>query len=483
MTDYWPVKERLLQQFGKSRINHWNGRARERERYGLSRAYHALLRQRYRNIVPENLRILEIGCYKGDLLAALKPAYGVGVDFSAEAIDSARKRYPRLTFHVCDAHHLDIDPEYFDYVIISDLLNDVYDVQNVFESVRRYCDKSTRVVINSQSHLWSPLLRLCRTIGCAPKQLLQNWITVHDVKNLLTIVGFDVVSETPELLLPLPIPLAGSIANNCLAKIWPFSHLCLTHFLVARRSPDLDARRRDPSVSVIIAARNEAGHIEELLNRIPPMGGGTELIFVEGGSTDNTYDEIETRLRLFSRMKARLFRQEGRGKGDAVRLGFSMAENDVVMILDADMTVMPEELPRFYDLLVSGKTDFVNGVRLVYPMEDHAMRFFNLLGNKFFSSVFSWLLGQPVRDTLCGTKVLYRSAYLRIAEHRGYFGEFDPFGDFDLIFGAVKQNLKIMDMPVRYQARSYGETNIRRWSSGWLLLRMLVVAMRKIKFS
>jgi glycosyltransferase involved in cell wall biosynthesis len=212
------------------------------------------------------------------------------------------------------------------------------------------------------------------------------------------------------------------------------------------------------------------------------MGGGVELIFVEGGSTDGTYEAIEQEIETRTGVEARLFRQSGKGKGDAVRKGFSEANGEVLMILDADLTVSPEELPRFFRALAEGRAEFVNGVRLIYPQEDEAMRFLNFLGNKFFSVAFSWLLNVSIKDTLCGTKVMTKSNYEKIAANRGYFGEFDPFGDFDLIFGAAKLNLKFSDLPVHYQERTYGDTNISRWSHGWLLLKMFFFALRKIKF-
>jgi glycosyltransferase involved in cell wall biosynthesis len=235
-------------------------------------------------------------------------------------------------------------------------------------------------------------------------------------------------------------------------------------------------------VTVVVAARNEEGNIRELFDRVPSMGAGTELIFVEGGSKDDTWGAIEREISRRPDVEAKLFKQPGKGKGDAVRAGFREATGEVLMILDADMTVAPEELPRFYQAWRSGKAEFVNGVRLVYPMDDHAMRFFNQLGNKFFSLAFTWLLGQSIKDTLCGTKVLSRRHYEVIAANRGYFGEIDPFGDFDLIFGAAKYNLKIVDLPIRYHERVYGQTNIDRWSHGMLLFRMVLKATRKIKF-
>jgi glycosyltransferase involved in cell wall biosynthesis len=251
--------------------------------------------------------------------------------------------------------------------------------------------------------------------------------------------------------------------------------------LVARPQPEPSARP-PARVSVVVAARNESGNIAEIFERLPAMGAGTELVFVEGHSTDDTWQAIEREIARHPDAPARLFRQTGKGKGDAVRKGFAEAKGDLLMILDADLSVAPEDLPRFYEAWHSGKADFVNGVRLVYPLEERAMRFLNQMGNKFFSLAFSWLLGQSVKDSLCGTKVLSRSDYAVIAANRAYFGEFDPFGDFDLLFGAAKYNLKILDLPIRYRERRYGATNIQRWSHGLLLLRMVLYALGRIKF-
>jgi glycosyltransferase involved in cell wall biosynthesis len=174
--------------------------------------------------------------------------------------------------------------------------------------------------------------------------------------------------------------------------------------------------------------------------------------------------------------------QSGRGKGDAVRKGFAIAQGDILMILDADLTVPPEDLPKFFNAITSNKGEFINGSRLVYPMEDEAMMTLNIIGNTFFSWMFTWLLGQRFKDTLCGTKAISNKNYQKLIANRKYFGDFDPFGDFDLIFGAAKLNLKIIEIPIRYQARQYGQTNISRFRHGWLLIKMVLFAMRKIKF-
>ncbi len=231
-------------------------------------------------------------------------------------------------------------------------------------------------------------------------------------------------------------------------------------------------------------ARNEAGNIESAIVRTPVMGKGTELIFVEGGSKDDTRARILELLASYDGpLELKFHPQTGTGKGDAVRTGFAHASGDLLMILDADLTVVPEDLPKFYAAMVSGLSDYVQGTRLVYPMDDNAMRFLNRLGNTFFARAFTFLLGQPIRDTLCGTKVLWARDYARIVKNRAYFGDFDPFGDFDLIFGARKLGLKITEIPVRYHSRTYGETNISRFRHGLLLIQMCAFASRKIKFA
>jgi len=443
--------------------------------------YQQKLAHIYQNIVPSDCKVLELGCRTGELLHALKPSLGVGVDFSEQALIKARKHYPHLQFICADAHQLNLGDHSFDYIVISDLVNDLWDVQTVLESVRPYCHAETRIVFNFFSHAWSLPLRAARALGLATPNLPQNWLTRHDMNNLLEISDYESLRQWREIIAPIKIPLISNFCNRYLAKIWPFELLAITNFIIAR--PVGMQEKKNPSVSVIIAARNESGHIAELFERVPKMGSGTEIIFVEGNSTDDTYDMIASEMAKRPHCNCKLLKQTGKGKGNAVRNGFDAATGDILMILDADITVPPEDLTRCYTIMASGLGEFMNGVRLVYPMQDEAMRFLNLLGNKFFSWAFSWLIGQPIRDTLCGTKVLWKTDYERIAHNRKYFGDFDPFGDFDLLFGAARLNLKIVEVPIRYRARRYGETNISRWSHGWLLLKMVAFAARRIKFT
>lgn len=463
--------------YQQTRMAHWDSVAKKRDHWrGLGRWYHRRLNDIYKFLVNPNQRILEIGCGTGDLLAHLKPAHGVGIDFSAEMIQRAKKNHPELEFHQIDAHDLSsIDGE-FDVIIFSDTVNDLWDVQRAIEQVKKFCAPHTRLILNFYNYVWQLPLTIAQSLNLAAPMLNQNWLTPEDIDNMLRLAGFESIRSTQEILYPLPL---GGFANRYLVKLWPFYNFALSNFVIARPAPQPAGQ---PSVSVVIAARNEAGNIKSIFERVPKMGSKTELIFVEGHSHDNTYETIADEIPLHPLTPSLLLRQPGIGKADAIRLGFEKASGDILMILDADLTVPPEDLPRFYDAIVSGKGEFINGVRLVYPMEKEAMRTLNFIGNKLFSTAFSWLLGQPIKDTLCGTKVMWREDYKKIAANRSYFGDFDPFGDFDLIFGAAKLNRKIIDLPIRYRDRTYGTTNISRWRHGILLFRMVAFAARRIKF-
>jgi SAM-dependent methyltransferase len=464
-----------------TRRRHWETVAQTApEASWWARSYHRRLTECYRFWIAPRQRVLEIGCGTGDLLAALQPALGVGLDFSSGMIAHARRRHPSLHFLVADAQALPLAGP-FDVIILSDLVNDAWDVQQLLRQVASLCAPHTRVVVNHQSRLWEPVLTLARRLGLARPVLQQNWLSPGDLRDLLALEGFEVVRHSREILLPLPMPGLATLANRVLARLPLLRHLTLANVHIARAARAVPLEPT-PSVSVIIPARNEAGNIPAVFERVPRFAPGLELVFVEGHSTDDTWETIRREVAAHPDWSCQMLRQSGRGKGDAVRLGFAHARGDILMILDADLTMPPEDLPRFHRALLDGRGDFINGVRLVYPMEGEAMRFLNLLGNHFFSLAFSWLLGQRVKDTLCGTKVLWRRDYARIAANRAHFGDFDPFGDFDLLFGAAKLGLRITDLPVRYRERTYGTTNIQRWRHGLLLLRMTWFGLWRLKF-
>jgi len=472
-----------MEKYNHKRIAHWNEIADKLSKNwrGLGQYYNDRISEIYRFNIPDNQAVLEVGTGTGKLLSTLNPSRGLGIDISDGMVKLAKENHPELEFIQMDAVNFSI-AENFDFVVMSDTINDLYDVQAALENISHVIKPDGRLVINFYNRLWELPLKIAEILNLAKPNLMQNWLTVDDAKNLLDLAGFEPIKVWEEVIIPFSIPLLTPFFNKFLVRFWPFNHLAITNFIVARPKTRFSTKQVNPSVSIIIPARNESGNIASIFSRIPSQFENPELIFVEGHSRDDTLEEIKKQIDAHPDMKSALYVQQGKGKGDAVRLGFSRATGDILMILDADLTMPPENLPRFYNAITDGVGEFINGVRLVYPMEKDAMRFFNLIGNKFFSVVFTFLLGQPVKDTLCGTKVLKKKHYEEIAANRSYFGDFDPFGDFDLLFGAAKLNLKIVDMPIRYAERVYGTTNIQRWRHGWLLLKMVAFAATRLKF-
>jgi len=450
----------------------------------LAKAYRHLLAHYYSLLIPENCSVLEVGCGTGELLGSLKAKTKVGIDISQRQIEHAEALHPGIDFLTGSIENLPADRK-FDVIILSDTVNYLSDVQETLVQIHRRSRSDTRLLINAPNTLWRPLFSFASLLGIRQKNPASSWLSGRDVRNLLALANWDVVKSQPRALFPFAAGLLERAINRSIAPFLPW--LCVTEFFIARpvTAEDTNAARPDAantSVSIVVPARNEAGNIEAAITRTPLMGSWIEFIFVEGGSTDHTWAEIKRIQTAYPDVRIKAVQQTGQGKGNAVREGYALAEGDILMILDTDLTMPPEELPKYFHALTSGHCDFANGCRLVYPMEDHAMQFLNMLANKTFGILFSWLLGQQIKDTLCGTKVLRRTDYLQLTANRAYFGDFDPFGDFDLIFGADRMNLKIRDIPIRYRDRTYGSTNINRWSHGWLLLRMVLFAARKLKF-
>ncbi len=263
--------------------------------------------------------MLELGCGDGNLLGSLKPGRGLGIDLSPEMIAMARERNPGIQFEVTSAEDFSTD-EKFDFVILSDILNEVWDVQELLENVRERLDPGGRLLITVYSRLWELPLRMAEKAGLSKPGLGENWLTIPDIRNLLYLSGFETIRSSHEILFPIGIPGLRSFFNKFLVRFWPFNHMAMTNFLVARVVDNAHSHQTSPLVSVIVPARNEAGNIENILKRMPQMGGGTEVVFVEGNSSDDTWQVILDRVKACPQYRCQTLQQTGKGKGDAVRL-------------------------------------------------------------------------------------------------------------------------------------------------------------------
>jgi len=459
--------------------------AETRIRYRKGKRYYWDSITKYVNffIHPES-SVLEIGCGTGELLDQVKGQKKTGIDFSSKMIEQAKNQFPSIDFQCMDAENITLNDKY-DVIVLSNLTGYLFDIQRVFEELHKVCYFETKIIVTYYNTFWEPFIKFAEFIRIKKNGPKQSWISSKDMANLLYLAGFETYKQNSSMLFPYKVPLLSAFLNKFLSRLPFFNWFALNQYTFAQPIQEIDEKEaaKKYSTTVLIPARNESGNIENAILRLPEFGKHIEIIYVEGNSTDDTWDKIqEIKEKYKDTHDIKAIQQPGKGKGDAVRAGYDIATGDILMILDADLTVPPEQLPKFYNAIAQGKGGFINGTRLIYPMEKNAMRFLNTLGNKFFSMAFSWLLEQPIKDTLCGTKVMFRRDYLKLAANRSYFGDFDPFGDFDLLFGAFKLNLKIIDLPIRYQERIYGDTNISRFKHGLLLLKMWWFALFKIKF-
>jgi SAM-dependent methyltransferase len=463
------------------------------ERYGSEFA-HWLPKKEYfekedlrylRFLIPERLKVLDLGCGLGDKLASVNPSLGIGVDFSPKILEIAKKRHPNLEFILGDIE----DPQTidflaskgpFDIVLLSDTIGSLEDCQQTLSALYKLCTPETRLIISYYNRLWDPILKLAEIFKERIAQPENNYLATADINTLLKLAGFKSIKREWRQLIPKYWFGIGPFINRFIGTLPGLRLCCLRNYIIARIE-NSQKPNPQPSTTVVITCRNERGNIEAAIQRIPKFCDDLEIIFAEGGSQDGTLEEIHRVINAYPQHNIKVVVQDGRGKGDAVRKGFNHATKDILMILDGDLTTPPEDLSKFYHALMSGKGEFINGTRLVYPMENQAMQFLNFIANKIFSWIFTYLLNQRFTDTLCGTKVLYNHHYQKISANRDYFGNFDPFGDFDLIFGASKLNLEVIEIPVRYAARTYGSTQISRFRHGWLLLNMVLFAYRKLK--
>jgi len=474
--DSWGPRKRAIRERA-------NRVAAERDRWIRRNAFYYDEDLAYmRFLVPEGVRVLDLGCGTGTLLAGLKPAHGVGVDFSQAMIGRARTLHPDFEFHVGDIEDSSTFESLqgpFDVILLSDTIGFLSDCQATLSGLQKVMHADTRLIVSYYSKMWEPILAVAERLRLKMPQEQQNWLSTEDIENLLDLADFQVIKREWRQLLPRRALGIGWLLNRYLAPLPVIRRACLKNYIVARSLQKVNPQKL--SATVVIPCRNERGNVEQAVLRIPDFCDDIEILFVEGHSSDGTLDEIRRVIAAYPQRDIKVLVQDGKGKGDAVRKAFERARGQVLMILDADLTMPPEALPKFYAALASGKGEFINGTRLVYPMENDAMRFLNWIANQVFSWLFTWLLNQRYTDTLCGTKVLSKSHYTDISRNRRYFGDFDPFGDFDLIFGAAKANLKTIEIPITYASRKYGETQISRFRHGWLLLRMVTFAFRKLK--
>jgi SAM-dependent methyltransferase len=456
-----------------------------------SRYYYDTLQRLLRLIVPPGQRVLDIGCGNGDQLAAVEPSHGVGVDLSEAMLRLARAKHPQLEVHHQAAEHLALPAHEvrdghggFDFVTMVNVVGELADVLAALKRLRPLVRPETRLVIVYYNHLWEPLVGPATRLGLKLDNPTQNWLSLPDLRGFLQLAGFEVVKTGARMPCPKYVPALAELLNDVVGRLPVLQRLGFVHYLVARPVMPLPKPAAEYSCTVVVPCKNEEDNVPAIPARVPRMGAFTEIVFVDDNSTDATATRVTEAIARYPDRRIKLVPGPGQGKGAAVRAGLAEASGDVLMILDADMTVMPEDLPAFFEAITENKGEFINGTRMVYPQASDAMRTANILGNKAFAAAFTFLLEQRITDTLCGTKVVMRDGYAKILAARSIFGDIDRWGDYDWIFGAARHNIKIVELPVHYVERIAGETKMtRRFRNGLIMLRMCWVALRTLKMA
>jgi hypothetical protein len=423
--------------------------------------YRSALRAHFAGIIPAGAAVLELAAGMGQLLHELAPRAGVGVNYAERLNAEARKRHPELTFVLGQVDRLEVPAGFVpEYVVLNHMIDFVHDLWDSLHAIAGKIEGNALVAVTTSNPLWAPILRLASALRLRTPHAARNFVTARDVRSVLELLGFDVVEEGWLVPMPLGVPGLARLVNLVVPEIPILRAACSVQSLTARRR----LPRAGLTCTVIIPCHNEEGNLEATAARVPAMGARTEILVVDDGSTDGTRAAAERARARDPRVRILAF-DKNRGKAGAVFAAIEAATGDVAIILDADATVPPEVLPKFFEALATGHADFVNGTRLVYPVPGKAMKIANFLGNKMFCFIASWVLRQRVSDTLCGTKAFLRSDFLRMPRL-----SVDRWGDFTLLFGAARLRLRIREIPVHYEERTAGRSKMRAFVEVWRFL-------------
>ena len=365
--------------------------------------------------------------------------------------------------------------EKFDYIILNCALGETEDICRLLKNMLSGCTPSTRIIIYQHNHLWQGILNLGARLDLKRKERIQNWLSIRDLEAYLNAMGFETVRTFRQTILPVRMGVLGPLINGLAALLPFFDFLMLDQFIVARSVPGRKADETDAGLTICITVQNEKGNIEPIVKSLPRVCDKQEILFVEGHSTDGTRDEIKRVMNSYPEKRVRLIGQPGKGQGDAIRVGFQDAREEIIIVYEGDGTSVPEDIHYFYDAMRENRFEFIEGSRFVYPLNQQAMPLLNRIGNILFAKWFSWFLGQNVTDVLSGIKAINKKSYQVIYDHWGFLGVEDPFGDFELLYGAARFGLKVGEIPIRYRPRPYGESKTRPFRHGLMLLKMIVV--------
>ena len=357
-------------------------------------------------------------------------------------------------------------------IILTDVVENYDDVFALLNIVSNLLTIDGKLIISSINTKYLILSRTLEFLKLKDSNENTSYIHVKKIRNITSGVGLEYQKFYTKQLFPFSFFYVGNVINKIMEIISFQLNLGIKTYIIFRPAIITNSKN---SKSIIIPAKNEEGNLVELVSRIPKFEN-TEIIFSYGKSKDNTLKVMKQITQSNKLFKFKLVKQTKNGKANAVWEALNVVENDLIAILDADISVDPETLSDFFDIIEKNNADFVNGTRLIYDMEKNSMRFLNRIGNRFFQFFISKIIKEALTDSLCGTKVFKKSYLNDLYFWQNIFGKKDPFGDFDLIFAAAYSGQKIVEMPIVYRERKYGTTQIARFKDGFKLLFYLTAS-------
>ncbi len=359
-----------------------------------------------------------------------------------------------------------------DTVVISDIEHQLNPAKNLL-NLSRIVGDNTKIILLSKNMVWMILIKILKLFfSFSPKK--NNFLPSSYLDNLYSSCNLELIRQEKIIALPINIPFLTKIINR-IFRLPLLNFFCMSNIAILKKKIKNSSNHKDLKISFIIPCKNEQDNIKVFEQKINENTEPDEYLFGDDNSSDKTSDEIDKLIEKLSDKKIIKYNGPGICKSENVYKGIDLSSGDIIVIYDADHTVSFEDIKFSVSIMKKTNVDFINCTRMIYPQKDGAMKFANFIGNTIFASLFSLLFKKKITDTLCGTKIFYKKDWEKIKENTSQWGMKDLWGDFDLLIGAYKNNLKITEVPVTYYERRENETKMTSLISNTLRMFFIVI--------
>tara|TARA_B110000977_G_scaffold125183_1_gene160299 strand:+ start:1495 stop:2904 length:1410 start_codon:yes stop_codon:yes gene_type:complete len=345
----------------------------------------------------------------------------------------------------------------FDHIVIADIEHQKFITKNLID-LNEKIDNECRVIVLSKSIFWSTLINFYKKIkNIGPDK--NNFLPYSNLRKIFLNTNFEIVKNEKIIFFPFQFSLLTKFINQ-IFRFPVLNFFCMINLTVLKKVQKKNYQAEGKKISFIIPCKNEGGNIKFFYEKIINSTINAEFLFGNDNSSDNTLDEIKKLQQAIPNKEIKIYDGPGVCKSENVYKGINLASGEIILIYDADLTVSFDDLVNSINLLLKTDADFINCTRMIMPQQKNAMKFLNFYGNLFFAFLFSILFKQKITDTLCGTKIFFKKDWEQIKKYNNTWGAKDLWGDFDLLLGAYKNNLKIVENPISYTDRKEDETKM-----------------------